>query len=68
MGSMPATAETPLKGRAASTLASTNDQRRAGYDSIVEGTARIVASFVATATLKREDLGAVVREVRAALA
>lgn len=45
-----------------------NGQHPIGYDSVVEGTARIVAAFLASAKVGREDLGAVVREVRTALA
>jgi DNA-binding XRE family transcriptional regulator len=38
-----------------------------GYDSTVEATGRIVAAFLGGAKIQRQELGAVIREVRSAL-
>lgn len=68
MGSAPATATKSKRAMVGAAAKPTNGQHPAGYDSIVEGTAKIVSAFLATAKLKREELGEVVRDVRAALA
>lgn len=65
IGSAPAV--TTSKQGARPTAIATNGQHPAGYDSVVEGTAKIVAAFLTTAKIGRGELGAVVREVRAAL-
>lgn len=68
MGSAPATVTKSKRAMVGAAAKPTNGQHPSGYDSVVEGTARIVAAFLPTAKLKRQELGAVIRDVRAALA
>lgn len=48
--------------------ASSNGQHAGGYDSNVEATGRIVAAFLGSVKIKRQELRAVIEDVRAALA
>lgn len=59
----------PSRGRKATKVEqhATNGQRHGGYDSTVEATGRIVAAFLGSMKIKREELRGVIQDVRAAL-